>query len=381
MAFAIAMALGLWETGAMARDEPCATISARAPADILLPLTDAPSAPVAVSIALGETLCVTGTLGAGGVMNPRLTDAQRGDQTFLRLRLEPGPEGPTLRLRNSTARVASYSVAVVSGPANLAVPTRFGMVPPGTERVGHFGPGVRRLLVYSVSLREPQRPVHYVPERWVMIFASALAEARRFSATPFDQPLRASGYGALPRTFPGLGFVVGFDVSRWRFELPFFFGGASTGPAPDGSTIGARITEARVDAGYEFLRWRGLTGFALGEIGVTSFSLDARGAKWTYVVDHASNLGGAGSVGQAGSSLGIQAGFEQFVPFRTVDDAPCGLLVSLRGGYLGQFADAGWATDGEDSRSVGGLPAVNTSGAWISLNVGFAAEFTRWKRE
>ncbi len=174
--------------------------------------------------------------------------------------------------------------------------------------------------------------------------------------------------------------MVGFDVSRLRFELPFFFGGASSGPAPDGSTIGARVIDARIDAGYEFLRWRGLTGFALGEIGATSFSIDAHGAKWTYVVDRASNLGGAGSVGQASYSLGIQAGFEQFVPFGPVDHAPCGLLVSLRAGYLGQFADGGWATDG-DSRSVEGLPVVDASGAWISLNVGFAAEFTRWKRE
>ena len=128
----------------------------------------------------------------------------------------------------------------------------------------------------------------------------------------------------------------------------------------DGSRVGADIADIHLDAGYDFLRWRGLTGFALGGIGVSSFTIDAPAGHWSYVTERASGLGDANRIEQESGVLSAQVGFEQLVPLgKASANEMFALLLSLRGGYLGQFAHAGWRTD-DDSRSVGGLPSVES---------------------
>lgn len=160
---------------------------------------------------------------------------------------------------------------------------------------------------------------------------------------------------------------VEFAFARWRIQFPAFLSGARAVGPRDGSQVGAGITDVHLDAGYDFLRWRGLTGFALAGTGVTSFSLDAHGAHWSYVTDRATGVGGADRAKQDAWMFSGQLGFEQLVPLgRASANELWALAVSLRGGYLAQLANAGWATS-DGAHTVAGLPAVDLGGAWVSL--------------
>jgi hypothetical protein len=205
-----------------------------------------------------------------------------------------------------------------------------------------------------------------------------LATLRRLSVGAFDPSLRAAGYEMLPRTFLGGGFAVELSIPRWRFALSLATAVASASSTRDGNRVAAEDTDARLDAGYEFLRWRGLSGFALGGLAASEFDLDARDPRWTYVADHVANLGHANTVQQTSYMASLQAGFEQLVPLFLVEQQWIVLMISLRGGYLAQFASSGWMASDCHAWDVAGLPTLDLSGAWVSLNLGIGGDFKRW---
>jgi len=387
---AVAGAAWLAPRGARAGDDlaDCVTHTARPASEIVVPLTDRAPSPAGISIVAGETLCLAGAVQERGFLVPRLADAARGEPVLVRMHLETSARGTVFETRTSSARWLRYRAAVVSGPANLAFPTSTLPVSPGGQSFEHWDASVSRLLLHGLQLFDPPPQISVVAasiaERGGRIGidqagVGGLVGVRRLSVGTFDAPLRASGYDPLPRTFLGGGFDIGFVFSRWRFEWPLFFGSAGAFNPRDGSHVDAGIADIHIDAGYDFLRWRGLTGFALGGIGVSSFTIDARGAHWSYVTERASGLGDANRIKLESGVLSAQVGFEQLVPLgKASANEMFALMLSIRGGYLAQFAQEGWRTD-DDSRSVGGLPSVDLGGAWLSLNVGLGAYSITWR--
>jgi len=59
----------------------------------------------------------------------------------------------------------------------------------------------------------PSPPSPTVDQHALEVSLEGLVGARRLSVSAFDAPLRASGYGALPRTFVGGGFAIDFSVA------------------------------------------------------------------------------------------------------------------------------------------------------------------------
>jgi hypothetical protein len=351
----------------------CITHTERAPEDIFVPLTDAKDSPVGVSIVAGETLCLAGPV-SHGVLAPKLADPEHGDAPIVVLRLESSEAATTLSVRSASHRELDYDAAIVTGPAKLALPASGLHVPPHGEGTQVFGPSTQRLLLQSMRFIDP--PVRVALEdRLAQLSITGFAGVRRISVAAFDQPLRASGYAALPRSYVGGGGVIDFSLARWRFELPFFYGVASAPSLVDANSVGVAIADVRVDFGYDFLRWHGLTGFVLAGIGDTALMMDTRDPHWTYVADRTQVPGNVDTVEQDSLVLGVQVGFEQILP---LGDS-WGLLLALRGGYEQQVADFGWSqTDG--SGSVSGLPAVNLSGGWMTLGVGLTGFGPMWKQ-
>lgn len=351
----------------------CVTHTERGPEDIFVPLTDAPDSPVGVAIVAGERLCLSGPV-THGVLAPKLAEPEHGDAPVVMLRLESSDAATRLTVRSSSGRELVYETAIVSGPANLALPASSAHVPARGEATQAFGPSVRRLLLHSLRLVDP--PVRVpIEDRLLQASLVGLVGARQLSVAAFDQPLRASGYGPLPRSYTGGGLTLGFSLARWRLEGNFFYGQASAPSLVDSGTAGAAVGDARLDFGYDVVRWRGFTAFVMGGIGDDALMLDTRDAHWTYVAQRAQVASDVSTVEQDNVVLGAQVGLEQILP---LSDA-WGILFSLRGGYDQQVADIGWMTTG-GSKSVGGLPAVDVSGGWVAFGVGFTAWGPTWKK-
>ena len=108
---------------ARADDEPrCPSRTARTPGEILVPLGDSPGAPLGVTIVAGETLCLAGSI-THDVLEPKLADRDEGDIPVVVLRLDHTDAATTLSVRSVSRREMAYAAAIVSGPANLALPT------------------------------------------------------------------------------------------------------------------------------------------------------------------------------------------------------------------------------------------------------------------
>jgi hypothetical protein len=328
--------------------EGCITHTARPPSEIVVPLTDFGSSPAGVSIVAGETLCLSGTIEEGGFFEPRLADATRGERVLVRVRMETSAKGTLLETRTASPRWMQVSTAAVSGPANLAIPSGMPDVPPGRNDVTHMDSSVRRLLLSGFRFHDPPVMLRYAPERAFELGAEGLATVRRMSA--------------LSRTFLGGGFAVELAIPRLRFALSLSTAAGSASITRDGNRVAASDTDARLDAGYEFLRWRGLTGFALGGLAASEFDFDAH----------------ANTVQQTSYMVSLQAGFEQLVRLFLCEQQWVVLMISLRGGYLAQLAPGGWMASDGNAWAVAGLPTLDLSGTLLSLNLGIGVDFKRW---
>jgi hypothetical protein len=352
----------------------CVTHTERAPDEILVRLGDSLDSPVGISIVAGETLCLAGTV-THGVLAPKLADD--GETALVRLRLDATDAATTLTVRSASDRELDYDAAIVTGPANLALPISGLHLQPRADGIQTFGPSVRRLLLRNLLFVDPPPPPVHIPteDRLLQVSLTGLVGTRQLSAAAFDQPLRASGYGPLPRNYVGGGLTLGLSLARWRFEGYFLYAPSGAPSLVDSSTAGAAAADVRIDFGYDVLRWRGLTAFVLGGIGDAALMMDTRDAHWTYVADRTHVGSDVNTVEQDSIVLGAQVGLEQILP---LGDG-YGLVFSLRGGYEQQVADTGWSKTNE-SGGVSGLPALDLSGGWVSLGVGFTAFGPMWKQ-
>lgn len=219
----------------------------------------------------------------------------------------------------------------------------------------------------------PPPPVARVPveDRWGTATLSAIGGMRRLSVGAFDAPLRASGYGPLPRDYPGGGFALDLSFARWRFEIPVFIGAASAPSLAGPGSVGAMVADVSFDVGYDLLRWEGLTVFAQGGLGIGSLMLDARDPHWNFVAQRTGVASDVSTVEQDTFIFDGQLGLEEVVPLGRVGPTEMwGLTLSLRGGYEQEIANGGWETSGSPSTSLGGLPLVDLSGGWMALGIG-----------
>jgi hypothetical protein len=220
----------------------------------------------------------------------------------------------------------------------------------------------------------PSQASPSVDQHALEVSLEALVGARRLSVGAFDAPLRASGYGALPRTFVGGGFALDFSVARWRFEIPMLYTVASAPSLVDSSSVGAAVGDVSIDFGYDVVRYGDFTAFVLGGLGVSALMMDTRDAHWSYVATRTQVGSDVSTVEDDVFVLGLQLGLQQVVPLgNSRDKGNWALYLALRGGYRQQMADLGWMTSGSDSKSVGGLPPVDVSGGWAALSIGIGA--------
>ena len=190
----------------------------------------------------------------------------------------------------------------------------------------------------------------YEPRSYVIAgLPTVFARLRRISVSEFDAALVANGGRPLPRTLPGWGAAFEVSVKRFRFDLAI---GDTTAPVQTGSgTLSMDVLDGGLDAGYEFLRWRGLTGLALVGIEGSALRLTGQTPAWNFLGPPAASVIGSKETTLSASSaaLSLQAGFDEAVPLAPImnpwADAVAAVL-SLRGGYQRSLADAGhWGTD------------------------------------
>jgi hypothetical protein len=217
----------------------------------------------------------------------------------------------------------------------------------------------------------PRTDLVPLEDRWGQASLEALAGVRRLGVSAFDAPLRASGYAPLPRSYVGGGFALGFALSRWRFGLQLLYGVASAPSLVDSSSVGASVGDISFVAGYDILRWEGLTVFALGGFSYSALMMDTRDPHWSYVAQRTQVSSGVSTVEQDSVLFAEQIGLEQLVPLGAVNAKErYALVLTLRGGYEQQFANLGWMTSDSASKSIGGLPLVDLSGGWVSVGIG-----------
>jgi hypothetical protein len=204
-----------------------------------------------------------------------------------------------------------------------------------------------------------------------------LAGVRRVrSLRGFNEALRASGYGAFRQEVPSIGTHLGLTLGRWRLRIggndAWMSAPSTTGPG----AVRAYLFEVRLDGGYEFLRWRGLTGFALLGVSGASFTMDALAPHWNYLGagagGQAAHLGNPPTIQRDVMFLTLQTGFEHVFPLGGDRRETFALLISIQAGYTQQLALGPWFSD-KPHADVPGTPDVDFSGTWIALGAGFAA--------
>jgi hypothetical protein len=230
---------------------------------------------------------------------------------------------------------------------------------------------VASVLLVSARARADDNPVP-LEDRWGQASLEALASGRTLSVAAFDAPLRASGYGPLPRDYLGGGFALDFVFARWRLGLQLLYGVASAPSFAGGGSVGASVGDVSFDVGYDLFRSDRLTIFAAASLGDTALMLDARDPHWSYVAQSTGVGTAVSTVEQDSLMLGAQLGFEQLVPLGRVSaHETYALMLSLRAGYQQQVANFGWETSNSASTSLGGLPLVDLGGGWAAVGIGF----------
>jgi hypothetical protein len=186
----------------------------------------------------------------------------------------------------------------------------------------------------------------------------------------FDDALRASGYGGFPQSLPSLGGHMGVTLGRWRLRFAaddaWMSAASSTGSH---GTVSADLVEVRVDGGYDFLRWRTLTGFALLGIGGSTFTMDAVAPNWNYLGAQGAVLGNPTRIRRDAGLLTLQAGFSNLFVLGRGGGGTVALLASIQAGYTQQLGLGPWFAEVPHA-NVPGTPDVDFSGTWVALGAG-----------
>jgi hypothetical protein len=362
----------------------CQTETERAPQEVVIPTRVFRGGPVGITIVEGETLCLAGQVEEDGhVSKTWLADSAQNEPVLVVVRLDPPGPMRELHVRSSSERWLSFDVAWVDD-AGGARPMTHLHVPPG----GRYFPA-------------PDAVVHELLLDELQFYAPALASATQRASSPppglarraaegdlvvlagmrlfrtlrgVDERLHASGYSAFSAVAPSFGGSLDFAFARWRFELMGIDSWTrATGPL---GSIHADAFELRVSAGYDFLRWRGFTGFGLLGIGGSTFSMDEHGPNWNYLGSRAAVLGSPDRIMRDAGLLTLEAGFEHLVPlvpFGRMDGSNLGLLISLQGGYTHQLGLGDWFASGGGKANVAGSGDFDLSGTWLTLGVGAGA--------
>jgi hypothetical protein len=371
------LVLGAASAWAAAPDDlsSCTTHTDRAPDDIIIQTSVFEDTPSGITIVEGETLCLAGFVdGSGRVSKIRPADPALNEPPLIMLQMDPAGPTRALHVRTSAGRWLALTAARFNDEGT-AHTFRSLHVPPDGKSFAAPDAGVHKFLLYmprlyevSSSIYEPWKPPGY-SERKADGDLTLLTGARVFrSLHAFDQPLRAAGYNPFGSVAPELGASLGLAYWRVRGELMGVDAWTrANGPA---GSIHANLVEVRLTVGFDFLRWRGLTGIALLGIGGSSFYMDNRGPNWDYLGARAASHP-AGIMRDAGL-LTFGLGFRQYVPFGRADGANgVGLLLSLQAGYSQQFGLTSWASEEDQSTKVEGMPDIDLSGPSLALGLGF----------
>ncbi len=183
------------------------------------------------------------------------------------------------------------------------------------------------------------------------------ATVRDHSMGAFDRALARSGYPPVSRFLPGGGFGAVAVLLRWRIVGSVY---AQRADRPNAAPSGIGILDARVEAGYDVLRWESLSGYVLGGVGLARVAVDPRA------------IGASLQEGNAIADTAVFAlhgGLEDLVPLGRVGATErLVLTLAVEYAYARQLGGASWST-GTDDHSIAG-PSIDTSGATVSLRIG-----------
>ena len=322
--------VGLHASSAWADDlATCVTRSARPTSEIVVPVSDDPRDPQGVMIDAAETVCLAGSVDPDRRFRPHLADPTRGEPAVVELVLEHREGLTTLRIRSTLGAGLTYRAATLVGAQQLADHVASGITDPTGAATSAFREASpHRWLVHGMELR-PERgwrptlpePPRSLARRTFEIGLEALGGVRSLSLAPFDGPLRASGYAPFPRVLPSAGAAAYAVFGRWRFTLWFQFAWGRARALRGTGGVDANFVEGRLAGGYDFLRWRGFTGFVLGGIGGGTLGIDASGPRWTYLARTAADLASPNGISRDNWELTLQTGFQQIVPLEREENA------------------------------------------------------------
>jgi hypothetical protein len=360
----------------------CVTRSVRPASEILVPVSDDSGAPPGVTIDPGETLCLAGSVDPDGRFRPHLVDPVRGEPAVVFLDLMHRHGGTRLLVKSSLRGRLAFRAATIVGPQQLASPLGHDHETSGAGEYELLNAesGLHRWLVYGMErLPEVKPPAPMPPrslaDRTFEVGLEAMGGVRALSLGAFDGPLRASGYAPFPRAFPSAGGAGYFVFGRWRFALWFQYAWGRARARSGSGGVDADLLDFRLAGGYDFLRWRGFTGFVLGGIGAGTFGIDAQGPGWTYLARTGADLG-ANRISKNAGQLTLQAGFQQIVPLSRAD-AGMSLFFSLNGGYSQQLGLSGWFGGPSLQSTVEGPPHLDLGGTWVLFGVAIGGDTTR----
>jgi hypothetical protein len=363
----------------------CVSVTPRAPDAIIVRASlytdDAPG----ITIVEGETLCLAAEVGDDGSLRKvHLANLALGEPTLVRLRLDP-PGSP----RRLHVEVASelglfhFTFGTAVAPPDAEQPPDFIRIRSVVMGAWHDedvrDPSVREVLITDLA-PFPRQLVNLPAARYQVpsqSFAtrSSGGELSMFSRgvrfqhlAGVDRALSASGHDPFPPVAPSLGVVLGLAVRRWQLRIiwdgAWTSASSRTGPA----TVHANLLSIALEGGYDFLRWRGLTGFALVGVGAGTFTMDAHGPNWDYLGGGTATLGNPTTIERDTGLFTFGAGFEQFIPTWSVRMP---LVVSIQGGYTQAFAGGSWSSS-ENKNSVPDPNGGDFSGSWIRIGLGMA---------
>ncbi len=388
----------------------CTTESQRPASEIVLRTGAFENHPPGVSIVEGETLCLAGLIDASVRFTDLwLADRAAGEPTLVEVKFaapNPPPDGsvPThpkashgVRVRTSLPRLLRFALRssteaapvepLLRGPGKNeydlggfpGVHLLFGRGPSASVRIGE---DVHEVLLDDLwtGPLPPPGSMHWSPplpplaDRMGVVELTLRTGVRLVrSLEGLDSALRASGYGPFPRALPSLSGTLAVNYGRGRYRLGISDAWTSAPSRTGSASIDGDLMEVNYEAGYDFLRWRGLSGFAIGGVALGRFTMDARGANWNYLGSRSATLGNPDRIDRDGALLTLQAGFDQIVPLTWSGGAGClALIVSIQGGYDQELGFAGWNSDARPTAEVSDRASMDFGGAWVAVGAGIA---------
>ncbi len=376
----------------------CTTESQRPASEIVLRAGPFENHPPGVSVAEGETLCLAGRIDASGRFTDLwLADRAAGEPTLVEVKFAAPKAFHSVRVRTSLPRLLRFVLRTPIGDApgeplwrapgrdeaRVGFPGESVVFGRGRSATMPLGEQVHEVVLAELSTANLPAPgsVHWSPPlpplagRLGDVDLTLHAGVRLVrSLEGLDDALRASGYGPFPRALPSLSGTLALSYARWRYRLGFSDAWTSAPSRTGSARIHGDLLEVNYEVGYDFLRWRGLTGFAIGGVAIGRFTMDARGANWNYLGSRSATLGNPDRIERDGAMLALQAGFDQIVPLTWTGDAGClALIFSIQGGYDQELAVGGWSDAAHATTEVSDGAFVDFGGTWVSVgaSIGF----------